>query len=169
MKDERESAIRRDISISVVFILLGVLAIVNINSGEQGRVAETATLTASTLPTIYGALLIILAGIILLGALNKLLTGRQSKEPESINVVFDEIKATASPAVVLVRTFGALALLIIYALLLAYINFTILTACFLAALFVLLGRRSPLQIGLASVLGSIGFYILFIYFLNLPI
>jgi uncharacterized membrane protein len=79
MKDERESAIRRDISISVVFILLGVLAIVNINSGEQGRVAETATLTASTLPTIYGALLIILAGIILLGALNKLLTGRQSK------------------------------------------------------------------------------------------
>ena len=169
MKDEREGAIRRDISSSVVFILLGALAIININSGEHSQVAETATLTASTLPTIYGSLLILLAGIILVGALSKLLTGKQGAQPESVNIVSDDVVAAASPALVLIRTLGTLALLIIYALLLAYTNFTILTAGFLALLFVLFGRRNPLQIGLASILGGIGFYLLFIYFLNLPI
>lgn len=169
MSDEKISAAKRDILVSLVFISLGIFAIININMGEGGQITETATLTAATLPTIYGSLLIFFAGIILFGALRKLVTGRCGSGPERVNTLSVEASVDVGWKMVMLRTWGTLGLLVVYALLLAYLNFIVLTAVFLAALFVLFGRRKPRKIAIASILGSVGFYLLFIYFLKLPI
>ena len=169
MKDESITSIKRDVVVSFLLIVLGILAVININSGEVGKITETATLTHSTLPTIYGVLLIFLASVILIGALGKLITGRRGSGPQKINPVTETVSLKVNRMTVLMRTLGTLVLLVAYSFLLAYVNFVTLTALFLALLFILFGRRRPLQIALASILGSAGFYIIFIYFLNLPI
>lgn len=168
MKDQKLNAVKRDILISIVFIFIGILAIVKINMGDGTKSVHTATLTHATLPTIYGALMIFLAGMILLGALRKLLTGRRGPGPERVNPQTDAVVAEVSRATVMLRTWGTLVLLVTYSFLLPHVNFIVLTAAFLALLFFLYGRRNVLHIALFSLLGSAGFYMLFIYFLNLP-
>jgi hypothetical protein len=169
MTDESMSEVKRDILVSLIFVLLGIFAIITINMGETTKITESATLTHATLPTIYGALLIFLSGIIFVDSLRKLVTGKHGAGPEHVNTVSEELKVEASPRMVILRTWGTLALLVAYAVLLAHLNFIVLTAGFLAMLFVLFGRKKPWKIALASLLGSSGFYLLFIYFLKLPI
>lgn len=169
MSDNNISAVKRDILVSLVLISLGIFAIININMSEGGKITETATLTAATLPTIYSSLLIFLAVIVLTGALRKLITGRHGSQAESVSAVSIEVKVETSWKMIMLRTWGTLGLLIVYALLLAHVNFIVLTTAFLAALFVLFGRRKPWAVAIASALGGTGFYLLFIYFLKLPI
>jgi hypothetical protein len=156
-----KSWVLRDTAAAVVFIVVGLLAIVLIRrGGVASRIVETQTLTYATLPTLYGALLVILAGI--LGAGSVLKMRIQRREPPAA-------EKKGGSRVVRVRTFGTLVLLLAYALLLEHLPFLVLTAAFLAVLFLLYGRRPIWMIACLSVLGGLGFYYLFIYFLNLPL
>ena len=84
----------------------------------------------------------------------------------------DESETDAEKAarkLIALRLWGTLALLVVYILLLPHVHFVPLTVLFLAALFVLFGRRQPVKIAVASVIGGSAFYLLFIVLLNLPL
>lgn len=185
MKGEEASAVKRDLLISFAFIAIGVLAIAKINAGGAEQVIGTASLTHATIPTLYGSLLILLAGSLFVGAVFKYLKLRaafreESNVPEAPAAAEPDGVAAGSTAaeageekaarkLIALRLWGTLALLVVYILLLPHVHFIPLTILFLAALFVLFGRRQPLKIAVASVVGGSAFYLLFIVLLNLPL
>lgn len=169
MTDERIAAAKRDLVVSLVFIVVGILAIVNINSSETGKIVDTGTLTHATLPTLYGSLIILLAGIVLVGALYKLISGRYNPLSESDVPESESDAEKTARRIVVLRLWGTLVLLLVYVFLLAYVYFILLTTLFLAVLFVLFGRRQPVKIAVASIAGGSAFYLLFILILKLPL
>jgi hypothetical protein len=169
MADSNIVSAKRDIIISIFLICLAVFAIVVINSGEFVKTIETGSLTHATLPTIYGVLLMLLSGSLLINAVIKVIAFRKQEKAGGTIKNPNEKQETGMTGIFLLRFFGTVAMLVAYAMLLAYVNFIILTVLFLAILFVLYGRKSPLKIALASIIGGTAFYILFIAILNLPL
>lgn len=152
----------KDVMLAAALIAVGVAAVVIINATKgQVGISGTDFVGFETLPTIYGGLLAVLSAVYLAGSVRKLRRDRQRPiEPRPPGAV---------RTTVAVRTFGALAALIVYAFLLESVHFLFLTAAFLVALFLLFGQRNPWRIGIASAAGAAGLYGLFIVGLDLPI
>lgn len=169
MAQDQAAALKRDILLCLFFILVGLIALVSINtSGSHGNVAGTQTLSFSTLPNAYAALLLLFSIVILAGSALKLRKATRPDEPRAAQDP-DDHKPVAGRRTILLRTWGTLLLLVAYALLLEWVHFILLTTLFLASLFLLFGRRSPLKVAGIAILGGIGFHLLFIVGLNLPI
>lgn len=168
MSRHQKGALKRDIFLCSFFIFVGMVALVSINTAKgHGNVAGTQTLNFSTLPNVYSGLLVLFSIMILAGSARKLWKNR-SAQPQKIQVDSNN-GPVASRRTILTRTWGSLVLLIVYTLVLEQIHFILLSTLFLASLFLLFGQRSPLKIAGLALSGGIGFYLLFIVGLNLPI
>lgn len=160
-------AAMRDAALSTTLIVVGIAAIVRVNTVGTSRAVATQTLTHATLPTLYASLLVLLSLMLLSGSLRSILRSRRAADGQAAHRRRDGWPSEVT--LQLVRWFGTLALLIVYAVLLPHIHFLFLTTAFLALLFLLFGRRGWLKVAAASVLGGGAFYLLFIVFLNLPL
>jgi Na+-driven multidrug efflux pump len=155
MDQEGNKALKRDILLCLFLIAVGGMALVSINSVKGHNVGNTQTLSFSTLPNAYAALLVIFSVVILLGSALKLRKADQA-EPKA-DQAKDDHEPVAARSTIVLRTWGTWA------------PFLLLTTAFLAALFVLFGQRSPLKVAGIAILGGVGFHLLFIVGLNLPI
>jgi len=163
------AAAMRDAALSTTLIVVGIAAIVRVNSVGTSRAVETQTLTHATLPTLYASLLVLLSLMLLAGSVRSILGSRSRAADQGVPANGRLDRWTAESTLQRVRWVGTLTLLVVYAVLLPRIHFLLLTTAFLALLFVLYGRRGWLKVVAASVLGGVGFYLLFIVFLDLPL
>jgi hypothetical protein len=151
---------------------VGLVAFLTIiTTEEQTRIEGADALTFATLPMIYSGLLMALVGLFAANTLRSLLVERRAvpgKKTETAPNDDDESDRIA-PATIAFRTLATLAVLVIYVVLLEYVDFLILTTLFLAVMFVVYGQRSVTRIAVVSLLGGAGFYGLFIHLLHLPI
>lgn len=159
----------REAALSTALIVVGIAAIVRVNSVGTSRAVATQTLTHATLPTLYASLLVLLSLVMLIGSLRSILRSRRANVGRQAAEHHEPAGSPSEGTRLLVRWFGTLTLLVFYALLLPQIHFLVLTTVFLALLFLLFGRRGWLKVAAASVLGGAGFYLLFIVFLSLPL
>lgn len=168
MSRDQKGALKRDILLCSFFIFVGVVALVSINTaGGHGNVAGTQTLRFSTLPNVYGGLLVLFSIMILAGSARNLLQNRSAQAQKT--QIDSDNRPVANRRTILMRTWGSAVLLIAYALLLEKVHFILLTTLFLVSLFLLFGQRSPLKVLGLALAGGIGFYLLFIVGLSLPI
>ena len=164
----REST--KDILLSIGLIVIGTVALVTImtTTGER-RISGAEAMTFATMPAIYSGFLIGLSGLFLFGAVRRSqLTARQNSAEPS-NEPENEQSEGPSRRTIALRTGATLAILLVYTVLLEFVQFWILTTAFLALMFFIFGQRSPLKVGLVSACGGTAFYALFILALDLPI
>lgn len=156
----------KDIVLSIGLIAIGAVALVSImTTTAERRISGAEVMTFATMPAIYSVFLIALSALFLFGAIrrSRAADGRKSVEPAGQPVVGPSRRTIA------LRTVATLVALLAYTLLLEFVHFWILTTVFLAFMFVVFGQRSPLRIGLVSVLGGTAFYVFFILALSLPV
>ncbi len=117
----------------------------------------------ATLPRLYALLLVALS--ILLGASALI---RNRKEARGL-IAPDEVHSVLADRTVVLRMVGAVVLLILYVIGLESFSFLPLTIAFLAAMFLLYGRRPLWAVGLVAVLGGLALDIVFIRIIDLPL
>lgn len=161
-------AAKRDAAVSSVLIVVGLAAIVRINTVGTSRAAFTQTLTHASLPTLYASMLVFLSALMLIGSLRALLKRRSSVERGDADRSLHRGASSESNRLLL-RWLGTLAALVVYAGLLPHVQFLLLTTSFLAILFWLFGRTGLVKVAAASITGGFAFYLLFIVFLRLPL
>ena len=162
----------KHIAFSLLLIAIGIGSIVVINTSvAEQTITGTNFIRFSTMPTIYGALLVVLSGLYLLDSVRKVLrAGRDDRNVAGLAPPAQAANAAGpSPRTVAVRTFGALVMLVAYTVLLDQVHFFLLTTAFLAALFFLFGHRNLWRVAIVSIAGGTGLYALFIVVLDLPI
>lgn len=168
----------KDLLLALGLLAVGIVALVAINASKgQTRIASGAALTYAAMPSIYAWLLIVLVVLFIATTLRAMWTERsatQSDEKDETSAPSDEAQIDGEAEAVrrktiLLRTWGTLAALLAFVLLLEYVHFMILTTAFLMVMFLVFGQRSIKKILAVSICGGAGFYFLFIYVLNLPI
>ncbi len=157
------------LALALIAIAGIALAILAATTGEP-KISGAGVLTFATLPSIYAGALIALSALLALNAFRSCIRTGWRKAADAVVAPSSDADAKGpTQKTILSRTVATLLLLIVYALLLQYVHFMVLTTLFLAVLFVVLGQRSWLWVPLIAVLGGAGFYALFIWGLNLPI
>lgn len=168
----------KDLLLALGLLAVGIVALVAINASKgQTRIASGAALTYAAMPSIYAWLLIVLVVLFIVTTLRAMWTERsaaQSGEKDETSAPSDEAQIDVEAEAVrrktiLLRTWGTLAALLAFVLLLEYVHFMILTTAFLMVMFLVFGQRSIKKILAVSICGGAAFYFLFIYVLNLPI
>lgn len=158
-------AAKRDVAVSTVLIVVGLAAIFRINTVGTSRAVVTQSLTHASLPTLYASLLVLLSTVMLIGSLRVLWLRRSTGIRDDAGPPPD---ASPDRAGFVIRWVGTLTALIVFALLLPHAPFLLLTTVFLAVLFWLFGRKGPIKVAAASIIGGTAFYLLFVVFLKLP-
>ena len=168
----------KDLLLALGLLAVGIVALVAINAPkEQSRIASGAALTYAAMPSIYAWLLIVLVVLFIATTLRAMWAERsvaQSDGRDETSAPSDEAQIDVEAQAVrrktiLLRTWGTLATLLAYVLLLEYVHFMILTMLFLFVMFLVFGQRSIKKIAAVSICGGAAFYFLFIYILNMPI
>jgi hypothetical protein len=168
----------KDLLLALGLLAAGIVALVAINASKgQTRIASGAALTYAAMPSIYAWLLIVLVVLFIATTLRAMWTERsaaQSDEKDETSAPSDEARIDGEAEAVrhktiLLRTWGTLAALLAFVVLLEYVHFMILTTAFLMVMFLIFGQRSIKKILAVSICGGAAFYFLFIYILNLPI
>ena len=168
----------KDLLLALGLLAVGIVALVAINASKgQTRIASGAARTYAAMPSIYAWLLIVLVVLFIATTLRAMWTERsaaQSEEKDETSAPSDEAQIDGEAEAVrrktiLLRTWGTLAALLAFVLLLEYVHFLILTTAFLMIMFLVFGQRSIKKILAVSICGGAAFYFLFIYVLNLPI
>lgn len=147
----------QDLILAAVLAAISVFVLVSMGGSDGTNIVSGGQVTHSTLPIVYAAILLFLTLLLAAKALLRL------RQPDGSAPAFS--LATA----VWLRIAGTLACLLAYALLLQTVPFVVLTAVFLALLFILYGHRRLLPVTLVAVIGAVALDGLFIRILHLPI
>jgi hypothetical protein len=147
----------QDLVLAAVLAAISLFVLFDMGSSVGTNIVRGGAVTHTTLPIFYAVILLLLTLILTVKALLQL------RRPESGPPAF-----SLAPAVWL-RIAGTLACLLGYVLLLKLVPFFVLTAAFLALLFILYGHRNLLPIALVSIIGAVALDALFIRILHLPI
>lgn len=160
----------KDLALGCFLLIVGIFAFISVNATEQTRISSGKAITYATMPSIWAGLLTLLALLFMANALLEILAERQQRnEGEGISHPRAMEWFSGEKRIVIVRTTGTLALLLIYIMLLLHVNFAVLTTAFLFLMFYLYGQTSVIQNAFIAICGGLGFYLLFIYFLKIPL
>lgn len=147
----------QDIIVAAVLAALAAFVLFTMSGRTSTNIVKAGEVTATTLPLLYGAILLFLTAVLAGKALYNL------RRPGKKTTAFSH------PPKVWARIAGTLILLTAYVALLKEVPFLPLTAVFLAAMFVLYGHRRWLPIALVAGIGAVALDVLFIRILSLPI
>jgi hypothetical protein len=154
--------------LGLALLAVGIVALVLIRRPREMVTLGSGGMNYATLPEVYSVLLIVLAALYLISVLRharaSLLRRRQSEE--------DAARADGllpSRRIVWMRIILAFLALVAYVVMLQFTNFFVITAAFLAAMFLIFGERSLPRIVLVSLIAAASFYGLFVNLLNLPL
>lgn len=162
-----------EIYVCLILALVGVGAYATVGMAEGSasvfllkQERAMGALDYQTLPKICAI------GMIALSLVNISMILFKRKKEEAI--VLGEPQADIKPMTnnkktIFVRTAGSLVLLVLYALLLPYIHFVVLTAVFLFVLFFLYGKTKIAPAAMVAGIGATAFWIVFIKIANLSI
>lgn len=158
-----------DLFLAAVLIAIGVFILLDINATELSGHSVIESVGFSTLPMIYASLLVAFAailGVIAVMGMRRERAGRRPASGPAESADADE--GGPSQTVVLGRTAATIAAVVIYALLLEHVDFFVLTAVFLFAMFQLYGQRSLLRTSVVALIGAAALHGLFVTALKLP-
>lgn len=147
----------QDLVLAAILAAIALFVLVDMGGSAGTNIVRGGEVTHATLPMFYAGVLLLLTLLLALKALIRL------RRPDGSEPAF-----SLAPAVWL-RIAGTLACLVGYVLLLKLVPFIVLTAAFLALLFILYGHRALLPIALVSIIGAVALDALFIRILHLPI
>lgn len=147
----------QDLILAAILVAISLFVLIDMGSSAGTNIVSGGEVTHSTLPIVYAGILLILTFLLAVKAVIHL------RRPETKEPAF-----SLAPAVWL-RIAGTLAGLLAYVLLLKIVPFIVLTAAFLAVLFVFYGHRKPLPIAVTAIVGAVALDALFIRVLHLPI
>lgn len=160
-----------ELILSGFFIAIGIAAIIIIQLQTTTAVGLTGATTFKTFPTVFGAMVVIFAGInavklIIEGMTEKRRANEANEDAEKQELTGEEKKRQR---IVALRVTGMFLLTVAFALLLKQIHFALLVFVFLFLSFLLLGRRKIWANTIVSAVGSGVVYLLFAVLLNLPL
>ena len=147
----------QDLVLAAVLAAISLFVLIDMGGSAGTNIVRGGEVTHTTLPMVYAAILLFLTLLLAVKA------ALQLRRPETGAPAF-----SMAPAVWL-RIAGTLACLLGYVALLKTAPFIVLTAAFLALLFILYGHRRLLPIALVSIIGAVALDALFIRILHLPI
>ena len=153
----------KDFVLAMVLLALSVLALAVLARTRSGGEDVANVVGFATLPRLYALLL---AGLSILLAAGALIRNR--REARGL-IERGEIHSVLADRTVLMRMVGAVGLLVLYVIGLQYLSFLPTTIVFLAAMFLLYGRRPLWAVGLVAVLGGAALDIVFIRIIDLPL
>ncbi len=160
----------KDLLLGASLLAVGLFALFSINTSVQIQISSGRTINFATMPSIWAGLLVFLSLLFIANALSEILAERRRRaEGEGEPTSRDTGWYTGNNRITVIRMVGTLVLLIAYIFLLQYANFAALTTIFLFSMFLLYGQTSLKKNAVVAICGGIGFYLLFIYFLKLPI
>lgn len=157
-----------DLVLAIVLVAIGAFILIDINSTEQTGHSVIESVGFATLPSIYAGLLVALSGTLGGVALLGLLRERSVRRKSGSGNRRTAPRAGGLSALDGLRTVGTIVAVLVYALLLKYVNFFALTAVFLLVMFHLYGQRSLLRTGVVALVGAAAFHALFVMALKLP-
>lgn len=158
----------KDLVLALALIALGVFGYVNIRSGVATGLLEQQDITFATLPSIWSALLVLLAAIYALSVLVDLARVRSRIVREHRAGEFEPAAPRLERRLVL-RLVATVVALVLFALLLGELPFFVLVTVFLFATLVTYGQPIHWTTALLAVLGGAGFHALFVWILKLPL
>ncbi len=167
--------IKIELAVSVFFVALSVFVIAVVSGYEDPMQEQYKTLRSSFVPTLWASMLGLLA---LIHGLSQILqsTGVLKNADEELPGAEGEAcqapQAAASPEdrkKITVMVIVTAAAMILYCLLLFEINFILNTFWLLALTLYTYGERQPLKLGIVSVLGSVGLWLLFEKLMEVPL
>ena len=153
----------KDFVLAVVLMALSVVALLVLAGTRSGGEDVANVVGFATLPRLYALLLVALS--MLLGASALI---RNRKEARGL-LAPGEVHSVLADRTVVLRMAGAVVLLVLYVIGLESFSFLPLTIAFLAAMFLLYGRRPLWAVGLVAVLGGLALDIVFIRIIDLPL
>lgn len=153
----------KDLILALVLMAVSIAALLVLAHTRSGGEDVANVVGFATLPRLYAILLIGLS--MLLGGNAVLRARREMRDPAEVGKAGSLL---ANPTV-LIRMVGAVMLLVLYVLALQDFSFLPVTIAFLAAMFLLYGRRPLWRVALVALLGGIGLDVLFIRIIDLPL
>lgn len=147
---------RRDLISAIGLALIAGYVVWRSWTSDSAAFADAGGITPGTLPGLYGLLLMALAGLL---ALNAFRTRRGPDAPSGF----------ALTRTAWLRIAASLVFLTGYALLLPVVPFFVLTAAFLALMFVVYGHRRPAPVLAVALIGAGALDLLFLRVLQLPL
>lgn len=160
-----------ELVLSLILVAVGIFAIVVIQAQSTTAVNNTGATTFRTFPTVYGALIIVFAGInagrLVLEGLREDKALRAAGKKEEAAPLTEEERADRRR--IALRVAGMFLLTLGFALLLKKIHFALLVFVFLFLSFLLLGRRKIWLNAVVSAVGSGLVYLIFEILLKLPL
>lgn len=156
---------------SCLFVALGIAAIAVMYAQSSEAVGNTGATTFKTFPILYGAMIIVLAGInaarlILVSLREKKALKKEASKPEA---AADDAQAQKKSRITAFRVAGMFLLSLVFALLLKKVNFALLCFLFLFVSFAILGRKKLWLNAVVSAVGSGLVYLIFVILLKLPL
>ena len=147
-----------------VFVVIAVTAYLSLNTttGVAFQFGEQSSMSSTTFPNFLAIGLGLLGGLFALGAARRLLA--ESDLGAEVKALLSGLTGRET-----VIAIAVIALLLAYAFLLKKVHFGLLTFVFLAAGFVLFGRRNPRAIIAVAAAGAASFYGLFVGILQLAL
>ncbi len=153
----------KDLVVALALVAFGVATLVVLAHTHNNGAHVADVLDFATLPRLYGLLLL---GLSVLLAATSLV--RKRREMRS-GAALGRAPSPLSNPVVLGRAAGTVVLTALYVVGLERLQFFPVTAVFLAAMFLLYGRRPLWGVGLAALLGAAALDVVFIRVINLPL
>lgn len=153
----------KDCVLAAALIALGAGALVVLAHTRSGGANVADVVGFATLPRLYAGLLIGLGALLGANALLKALRQRAAGAAAARS------RSSLADPKVLLRTVGALALLVLYVIGLERFDFLAVTAAFLAAMFLLYGRGPLWRVLLIAAVGAAALDVLFVRIIDLPL
>jgi len=153
----------KDFLLAIVLIAVSIAALVVLEYTRSGGEDVANVVGFATLPRLYAILLIGLSSLLGISALLRARRESRSSTEQS------RVRSLLANRSVLFRMVGAVTLLVLYVLALQYFSFLPVTILFLAAMFLLYGRRPLWRVALVAVLGGVSLDLLFIRIIDLPL
>lgn len=160
-----------ELIMSCLFVALGIAAIAVIHGQSSTAISNTGATTFKTFPTLYGIMIIVLAGmnavkLIVAYKHEKKIAAKESLTGEKPN---DDEEAQKLNRTIAIRVAGMFFLSLAFAVLLKKVHFALLCFVFLFASFTLLGRKKVWLNTIVSAVGSGAVYLIFVILLKLPL
>lgn len=156
-----------EIMLSIFFALLGIAAVVNIQFQENASLSNTGATDFRTFPVIFGSALAVLSllntGRVVIRGCR---TGQQKTEKSGKT---EEENDKGAERIVRFRVVMTFLLSLMFAFLMKKIPFFILAFLFLFLAITVLGQKKLWINGCVALLGSGVIYLIFEYFLKLPL
>jgi len=157
-----------DLVMSVLFMALGIFAIVNMQ-GQETAAIDHGTTTFRTFPILFGAIMIFLCFANICKVIVVELRDRRKACATTEAAAEQDVQKPRIFSRVWFRVSALFILTLVYALLLRQISFTPMVFVFLFVAFAILGQRKIWLNLIVAAVGTFIIHLIFVVFLRLPI